>query len=106
MIPDDHFRYGDTNMMVHILRDSREAYVLLFTPEEPTLWSHNVLLFESAASVWSFNRFDDILVVYSRTMILSPTMHYVDDYGSMEDSLSVNRNFESSKNTAVVSKLL
>ena len=39
------------------LDDPRQAYVLLLTPEGPTLWSHNVLLFVSAASVWSYNRF-------------------------------------------------
>ena len=33
------------------LDDPRQAYVLLLTPEGPTLWSHNVLLFGSAASV-------------------------------------------------------
>ena len=69
--------------------------MLLLTPERPTLWSHNVLLFGSAASVWSYNRFGDILVACSRTMILSPAMYYVDDYGSMEDSLSANSSFES-----------
>ena len=68
------------------LRDPREACVLLLTPDGPTLWGHNVLLFGWAASVWSYNRFGDILVACSRTMILSPAMHYVDDYGSMEDS--------------------
>ena len=35
------------------LDDPRQAYVLLLTPEGPTLWSHNVLLFGSAASVLS-----------------------------------------------------
>ena len=69
--------------------------MLLLTPEGPTLWSRNVLLFGSAASVWSYNRFGDILVACSRTMILAPAMHYVDDYGSMEDSPSANSSFES-----------
>ncbi|CAE7242683.1 unnamed protein product, partial [Symbiodinium sp. CCMP2456] len=32
------------------LHDPREAYVLVLTPMGPTLWSHNVLLFGSAAS--------------------------------------------------------
>ena len=77
------------------LRDPREACVLLLTPDGPTLWSHNVLLFGWAASVWSYNRFSDILVACSRTMILSPAMHYVDDYGSMEDSRYANSSVES-----------
>ena len=62
------------------LDDPRQAYVLLLTPEGPTLWSHNVLLFGSAASVWSYNRFGDVLVACSRTLVLSPALHYVDDY--------------------------
>ena len=49
------------------LDDPRQAYVLLLTPEGSTLWSHNVLLFGSAASVWSYNRFGDVLVACSRT---------------------------------------
>ena len=62
------------------LDDPRQAYVLLLTPEGPTLWSHHVLLFGSAASVWSYNRFGDVLVACSRTLVLSPALHYVDDY--------------------------
>ncbi|CAE7242575.1 unnamed protein product, partial [Symbiodinium sp. KB8] len=75
------------------LHDPRQAYVLLLTPDGPTLWSHNVLLFGSAASVWSYNRFGDVLVACSRTLVLSPALHYVDDYGSMEDELSAESSF-------------
>ena len=75
------------------LHDPRQAYVLLLTPDGPTLWSHNVLLFGSAASVWSYNRFGDVLVACSRTLVLSPALHYVDDYGSMEDELSADSSF-------------
>ena len=71
----------------------REAYVLLLTPFGPNLWSHNVLLFGAAASVWSYNRFGDVLVACSRTMVLSPSLHYVDDYGSMEDQVSADSSF-------------
>ena len=67
--------------------------MLLLTPEGPTLWSHQVLLFGSAARVWSYNRFGDVLVVCSRTLVLSPALHYVDDYGSMEDSKSAHGSF-------------
>lgn len=38
------------------LDDPSLAYVLLLTPEGPTLWLHHVLLFGSAASVWSYNQ--------------------------------------------------
>ena len=75
------------------LHDPRQAYVLLLTPDGPTLWSHNVLFFGSAASVWSYNRFGDVLVACSRTLVLSPALHYVDDYGSMEDELSAESSF-------------
>ena len=75
------------------LNDPRQAYVLLLTPDGPTLWSHNVLLCGSAASVWSYNRFGDVLVACSRTLVLSPALHYVDDYGSMEDELSADSSF-------------
>ena len=75
------------------LHDPRQAYVLLLTPDGPTLWSHNVLLFGSAASVWSYNRFGDVLVACSRTLVLSPALHYVDDYGSMEDELFCGKQF-------------
>ena len=39
------------------LDQPQRAYVLLHTPEGPTLWSHNVLLFGSSVSVWGYNRF-------------------------------------------------
>ena len=66
------------------LDNPETAYVLLHTPQGPTLWSHNVLLFGSSASVWGYNRFGDAMVSVSRILLLCPTMHYVDDYGSTE----------------------
>ncbi|CAE7244596.1 unnamed protein product [Symbiodinium sp. KB8] len=75
------------------LHDPRQAYVLLLTPFGPTMWSRDVLLFGSAASVWSYNRFGDVLVACSRTLVLSPALHYVDDYGSMEDEPSADSSF-------------
>ena len=50
----------------------------------PALWSHNVLLIGSCASVWGYNRFGDAMVSVSRILLLCPTMQYVDDYGSAE----------------------
>ena len=76
------------------LRHPRQAYVLLMTPDGPTLWNHNVLLFGSAASVWSYNRFGDMLVTCSRILILCPALHYVDDYGSMEPVDSADSSFQ------------
>ena len=100
MIPDDHSRCGDTTMMVHIgnnyhFETHRKPTCCCSRRRDPLCGAKNVLLFGSAASVWSYNRFGDILVACSRTMILSPAMYYVDDYGSMEDSLSANSSFES-----------
>ena len=66
------------------LDNPENAYVLLHTPQGPTLWSHNVLLFGSLASVWGYKRFGDAMVSVSRILLLCPAMHYVDDYGSTE----------------------
>ena len=37
------------------LDNPENAYVLLHTPEGPTLWNHSVLLFGSSASLWGYN---------------------------------------------------
>ena len=66
------------------LDDPSVAYVLLITPDGPTLWHHHVLLFGSAASVWAYNRFGDMLTAIARTLACIPVLHYVDDYGSIE----------------------
>ena len=68
------------------LDDPSVAYVLLITPDGPTLWHHHVLLFGSAASVWAYNRFGDMLTAIARTLACIPVIHYVDDYGSIEPS--------------------
>ena len=69
-----------------LLRDREVAYVLLQTPNGPTLWHHHVLLFGSAASVWAYNRFGDMLTHISRCLCGIPVLHYVDDYGSINHS--------------------
>ena len=81
------------------LYNPESAYVLLHTPEGPTLWSHNILLFGSSASVWGYNRFGDAMVSVSR--LQSPpavahhvTMHYVDGYGSTEVTQHSNSGFQ------------
>ena len=38
------------------LDNPENAYVLLHTPQGPTLWSHNVLLFGSSTSVWGIQQ--------------------------------------------------
>ena len=77
------------------LDDPSVAYVLLLTPAGPTLWHHHVLLFGSAASVWAYNRFGDMLSAVARTIACIPVVHYVDDYGSIEPQASARSGFDS-----------
>ena len=76
------------------LSDPSIAYVLLLTPAGPTLWRHHVLLFGSAASVWAYNRFGDMLSAIARTITCIPVVHYVDDYGSIEPSTTAQSGFD------------
>jgi len=66
------------------VRDPCHTYMVLLTPQGPTIWRHNVLLFGAAASVWGYNRFGDVLRFIARALLASPVLHYVDDYGSSE----------------------
>ena len=76
------------------LSDPSIAYVLLLTPTGPTLWHHHVLLFGSAASVWAYNRFGDMLSAIARTITCIPVIHYVDDYGSIEPPTTAQSGFD------------
>ena len=76
------------------LREPEVAYVLLQTPQGPTLWHHHVLLFGSAASVWAYNRFGDMLTHISRCLCGIPVLHYVDDYGSINHTQDSHSSFE------------
>ena len=76
------------------LDDPSLAYVLLLTPEGPTLWLHHVLLFGSAASVWSYNRFGDVLTSLSRVLTATPVVHFVDDYGSIQPTTHAMSGFQ------------
>ena len=76
------------------LDDPSLAYVLLLTPEGPTLWLHHVLLFGSAASVWSYNRFGDVLTSLSRVLTATPVVHFVDDYGSIQPATHAMSGFQ------------
>ena len=71
------------------------AYVLLITPDDPTLWHHHVLLFGSAASVWGYNRFGDALTALARVLTLTPALHYVDDYGAIQPNHIATSSFSS-----------
>ena len=76
------------------LSDPSIAYVLLLTPTGPALWHHHVLLFGSAASVWAYNRFGDMLSAIARTITCIPVIHYVDDYGSIEPPTTAQSGFD------------
>ena len=67
---------------------------LLSRPEGPTLWLHHVLLFGSAASVWSYNRFGDVLTSLSRVLTATPVVHFVDDYGSIQPARHAMSGFQ------------
>lgn len=76
------------------LDDPSLAYVLPLTPDGPTLWLHRVLLFGSAAGVWSYNRFGDVLTALSRVLTATPVVHFVDDYGSIQPKQHATSGFE------------
>ncbi|CAE7836892.1 unnamed protein product [Symbiodinium sp. CCMP2592] len=66
------------------VEDPSHTFVVLNTPQGPTLWKHNVLLFGSTASVWGYCRVADLMTWMPRCMLLSPNLHFVDDFGSVE----------------------
>ena len=70
------------------------AYVILPTPAGPTLWRHRALLFGSTASVWSYCRTADCMAWLTRSLWLSPTLHFVDDYGATETSPEADSSFQ------------
>ena len=70
------------------LDDPSVAYVLLLTKDGPTLWRHNVLLFGAVASVWAYNRFGDLIIFLARSLLMTPCVHYIDDYGGCDTSRS------------------
>ncbi len=70
------------------------SYVVLLTPDGPTLWNHNVLMFGAVASVWAYNRFGDFLITMARSLLAIPALHYVDDYGAVEPPHSAASGFE------------
>ena len=76
------------------LKVPQQAYVLMMTPRGPTLWRHNVLLFGAVASVWAYNRFGDILRALTRGYLFATAIHYVDDYGAVEQTTQSASSFE------------
>eukprot|EP00438_Fugacium_kawagutii_P022609 Skav212147 [mRNA] locus=scaffold1323:326999:328327:- [translate_table: standard] len=58
-------------------------------------WRHRALSFGATGSVWGFNRVADCLVALSRKLLVTFTLHYVDDFGGIEDSSTCASSFTS-----------
>ncbi|CAE7841029.1 kanC, partial [Symbiodinium necroappetens] len=66
--------------------DPDHTWVILPTPHGITLWRHTVLMFGSVASVWAYCRIADLMSWLCRACLLTPALHFVDDFGSCEDA--------------------
>ena len=77
------------------VRNTDYSYVVLQTPRGAMLFRHTALCFGSTASVWSFNRFADSLVFLMHHLLITPCLHYVDDFGGVEPSSSATSAFNS-----------
>ncbi|CAE7200466.1 unnamed protein product [Symbiodinium microadriaticum] len=77
--------------------DPDHTWVILPTPHGITLWRHTVLMFGSVASVWAYCRIADLMSWLCRACLLTPALHFVDDFGSCEDAELATSSFECSK---------
>ncbi|CAE7864907.1 DNMT3A, partial [Symbiodinium necroappetens] len=77
--------------------DPDHTWVILPTPHGITLWRHTVLMFGSVASVWAYCRIADLMSWLCRACLLTPALHFVDDFGSCEDADLASSAFECSK---------
>ena len=78
--------------------DPDHTWVTLPTPHGITLWRHTVLMFGSVDSVWAYCRIADLMSWLCRACLLTPALHFVDDFGSCEDAdLASSSSFECSK---------
>ncbi|CAE7942077.1 unnamed protein product [Symbiodinium sp. KB8] len=75
--------------------DPSHCYVIVMTPDGPTLWRHRVMPFGATASVFHFNKITDALLWLARTLLLIPAIHYVDDLGSVDPAASSDSSFRS-----------
>ena len=76
------------------IRDVRYAFVVLQTPKGVTLWQHQALGFGATASVWGFNRMADSMLYLARQLTLIPCLHFVDDFGGIEDMATAHNSFQ------------
>lgn len=63
------------------------TWVLLFTGAGPTPRRHRCLMFGAIGSIWAYARTADCMVYLNRAINLSPSLHYVDDFGTIETQL-------------------
>ena len=75
------------------LADPETAYVLLQTPQGPTLWHHHVLLFGSAAVCGPTTGSEMSSPTFHDASVASPVVHYVDDYGSINTKQDADSSF-------------
>jgi hypothetical protein len=80
------------------VREQSQCYLLLHTPQGPTLWRHAALLFGAVSSVWAYNRVGDILVLLARVLLKTPAVHFVDDYGGVEPDTTADSAFSGFSN--------
>ena len=71
-----------------------DTYVVLQTPRGPTLWRHRVLMFGSVARVWGYCRVADWMAWASRCLLLTPALHFVDDFGAPETCPEADTSFQ------------
>ena len=76
------------------IQEPWHGFTLLFTPHGPTLWQHQALMFGATASVWGFNRAADAATYLTRQLLLTCTMHYVDDFGGVEPARCSTSGFQ------------
>ena len=74
--------------------DPAHCYVVVMTPDGPTIWRHRVMPFGATASVFHFNKITDALLWLARTLLHIPVIHYVDDLGSVDPESSATSSFQ------------
>ena len=84
------------------VEEPSDTWVILSTPAGPTLWRHNVLMFGSTASVWSYCRVADLMAWLCRALLLVPLLHFVDDFGSNETKATAPSAFSETQSTCKV----
>ena len=77
------------------VRSTEHTYTILCCPDGPVVFRHCALSFGSTASVWAFNRTADSVCHLTRRILWSPVCHYVDDFGCVESSTTIQSSYVS-----------